>query len=268
LISFREWTPVTRVPPPPDWTAAAAAPPPLADGEVHLWFGTLDPSPEVARELTAMLSPDEEERARGFRYETLRRRFRVGRGVLRLLLGAYTGRPPSRLAFAYGPRGKPFLDDPPPPGAPPLHFNLGHSDAGWLLGVTRVGRLGVDLERLRPRRDVDELVEAHFSPREIAAFRSVDADARTRAFLAGWTRKEAFLKATGDGLAVELDSFDVTLEPGAPPAVRRAEGEHGPAGRWTLLHVEPSAGYVGAACIDGTGVRASGWRWAGGAPGR
>jgi 4'-phosphopantetheinyl transferase len=213
-----------------------------------------------------MLSPDEEERARRFRYEMLRRRFRVGRGVLRLLLGGYTGRPPNRLTFAYGPRGKPFLDN--PSGAPPLHFNLGHSDASWLLGVTRVGRLGVDLERVRPGRDVDGLIEAHFSPREIAAFRGVDAAARTRAFLAGWTRKEAFLKASGDGLAVELDSFDVTLGPGAPPAVTRVDGEHGPAGRWTLLHLEPTADYVGAACIDGTGVRPSGWRWAGGSPGR
>ena len=263
-ISFREWTPITSGPPPADRTAAAAAAiPPLAGDEVHLWFGTLDPAPDVVRELTAMLSPDEEERARRFRYETLRRRFRVGRGVLRLLLGAYTRRPPSRLAFSYGPGGKPFLDD--SPGAPPLHFNLGHSDAGWLLGVTRLGRIGVDLERLRPRRDVDELVEAHFAPQEIATFRGVDAADRTRAFLEGWTRKEAFLKASGEGLAVELDSFDVTLGPGTPSAVTRAEGEHGPADRWTLLHLEPSADYVGAACIDGTGVRASAWRWEGGA---
>ena len=129
---------------------AAASAPPLAAGEVHVWSVRLDPPAAEVERLGRFLSPDEWERANRFRFDRHRRQYVVGRGALRTLLGAYTGRAPEAVRFTYGHRGKPFLEPPlADPAAGTLHFNLSNSDELALVGFVLGPEIGVDVVLLR-----------------------------------------------------------------------------------------------------------------------
>ncbi len=230
----------------------AAPPPALGEGELHLWAIPLDPPPERLAALGAALSADEWERAHRFRFEIHRRRFVAGRGALRALLGGYLGIAPGRLAFTYGERGKPDLA----PGLVPrpLHFNLSHSHELGLLGVTWTREVGVDVEHLKPMDDLGTIAERFFAAAENASLRALPAEEHERAFFRCWTRKEAYLKAVGVGLAAPLDSFVVTLAPGEPARMLSLEGRAEAGARWRMWHLEPAPGYLGAAAIEGVEV--------------
>ena len=180
----------------------------LSGGVVHVWRFTLDPPVSLLARFEPTLNDDEHQRANRFRTETLRRRFLAGRGGLRAILGAALGCPPGEVAFAYGDHGKPRLA-----GADfgAFEFNLAHSH-GLALCAVSLGRvLGVDLEAIRPLENAERIIGRFFSPREQAEFLALPVPERQSAFFRGWSRKEAFLKATGTGLSTALDSFDVTL---------------------------------------------------------
>jgi 4'-phosphopantetheinyl transferase EntD len=140
----------------------------LGAADVHVWRADLDLPPERLSELTSELAADERERAEPFRLASLPARFLAARGQLRQILGRYLNMPPEQLRFRYGPSGKPVLA-----GAAEreLEFNLSHSDALALVAVTRIGRIGIDVERRRADLDVDEIAERFFSPRECAFLR-------------------------------------------------------------------------------------------------
>lgn len=190
-------------------TPARVAPkgPSLGEREVEVWHADLDRPPlEAVEPLKTLLSPDEQERAQRFFFERDRRRFIVGRATLRLLLSRYLDRPPEQLAFAYGPNGKPALDA---NGArPPIFFNVAHSDALALYAFTRLGDVGVDVERVRALPEWEQVAEAAFSPRELERLRACPAGRRREEFFHAWTRQEAVLKALGSGLgaAAVVDS--------------------------------------------------------------
>jgi 4'-phosphopantetheinyl transferase len=228
-------------------------------GTVDVWSASLEPPPRLEAHLSGYLSPDEKERAERFVFPRDRDRFVAGRAFLRLLLAQYLGVEPQALRFRYGPNGKPALAD----ERSDLHFNLAHSGPLAMCALARGSELGVDLERLRPLPDAEGVVRSAFSPREAARFRSLPETARLRAFYEGWTRKEAFLKALGHGLARPLDSFDVTLGPGEPPRLLRTLGDPAEAGRFSLHAVDPESGYVGAIAIPGNDwqLRHVRWRW-------
>lgn len=185
-----------------------SAAPPLFPAEVHVWAVDLSGSARREREL---LAPEERERAERFRFDRHRDRFTAARGALRSILGAYVGRAPRSLRFAEGAQGKPELPD-----AAGVHFNVSHSEAVALIAVGSVGPLGVDVEWHRPLEDLDELARRNFSARENARLAELAEERRAEAFFTCWTRKEAFVKALGEGLSHPLDSFDVTLAPGEP----------------------------------------------------
>lgn len=226
---------------------------PLPDDEVHIWRAWLDQPSEVVQELHEVLDGDERGRAERFRFERDRRRFVVGRGRLRLILGRYLSAAPADLRFAYGAHGKPTVA-----GAAdgrPLCFNVSHSDALAVYAVTRGRQLGVDVEAVRPMPDAEQLAARFFSPRENAAWRALGPGDKPAAFFRCWTRKEAFLKATGQGLAQPLDAFDVTLAPEAPARLLYVAGDPEAAARWTLRDLAPAAGYVAALAVEGQGWR-------------
>jgi 4'-phosphopantetheinyl transferase len=231
----------------------------LGERVVHLWSVALDPVPEIVAELRALLSSDEIQRAERFRFDRHRRRFIVGRGALRSILGSYLGRSPAELEFEYGPKGKPSLA--PSQGGDEFRFNLSHSSELGLYALARRQELGVDVEKLRPMPDAEQIAERFFSESERVALRAIPGEAKVDAFFNCWTRKEAYIKATGDGLSMPLDRFDVTLAPGEPAAMLRAEGGPDAALRWTLVHLDPAAGYVGALAIEGRDwqVQSSAW---------
>jgi 4'-phosphopantetheinyl transferase len=222
--------------------------PPLGD-DLHAWRIALEPPPGVVDRLAALLSPDERARADRFRFEADRDHFLVARGSLRSILARYTGIDPGRLRFRLGEFGKPELgaDD----GGDRLRFNLSHSGTLALLVVAAGRRVGVDLERLRPMADAERIAARFFSAREQSELRALPEPERLAAFFRVWTRKEAYIKAIGTGLATPLDGFAVSLAPGEPPRLLDVAGRPEEAARWAMLDFRPGSDYLGAAAVEG-----------------
>ena len=195
------------------------------------------------------LAPAERERAARFHFPRDRNRFIAGRGALRQILGRYLQTDPIKLQFTYGPHGKPALAQ----GAEEsgLQFNLAHSGGLALLAVTRSGKIGVDLERVRALKDAEGLVTRFFCPREIAAFQGLPEDQKPAAFFNLWTRKEAWLKAIGEGIGHSLNRVEVSFLPGEPARLLTLpEGPHA-AARWNLRDLAPAPGFAAALAISG-----------------
>jgi 4'-phosphopantetheinyl transferase len=218
---------------------------PLREDEVHIWRGSLSRRPgEIAR-LRDLLTPDEYGRADRYRFERDRSRYIVGRATLRLLLARYLDAAPNELEFGYGEFDKPYLD-----GGP--SFNLSHSGAVALYAFAAAGELGVDVELDDADLSRELIAERFFSPAEVSVLRSLPAGVQRRAFLTCWTRKEAFIKARGDGLSLALDSFDVTLAPSIPAALLRTAWCEEEAGQWSIEDLsDRRAGYIAAVALRG-----------------
>jgi 4'-phosphopantetheinyl transferase len=213
--------------------------------EIHLWTVPLDAPKADTRRISEMLSPDEQRRAEAFRFEKHRSSFIVGRGVLRSILGWYLLQPAKDIIFKYGAKGKPALGNSPKT----LHFNLAHSERRVVYAFSDACELGVDIELLRSLPESESIARNFFSPEECAQFFSVPADKRTEAFFNCWTRKEAYLKAIGDGLIVPLNSFQVSLIPGQPATFLNLIGDRYPISQWSLSHLDFPDGYIGALAI-------------------
>lgn len=253
----------------------------LPPGEIHLWMVALDADPAVVDSLARSLAADELERAARFRFDRHRRQYMVGRGALRALLGGYLGLTPGEVRFAYGPRGKPFLSVSTAPAssatgasaAPPaggLHFNLSNSHELALVGFLRGAEIGVDVEFLKPMPDLAQIAERFFSASERTALRQLPEDQKQEGFFNCWTRKEAYLKAVGEGLAAPLDSFDVTLVPGEPPRMLTLRGDADRAAGWCFRCFRPAPDYIGALAVEGGALPVRTFRFSPGAggPGR
>lgn len=233
----------------------AAAP---AAREVHLWAADLKPPPWRVAALRRLLTPDEIARADRFHFDRHRRRFIVRRGVLRRLLAYYLDRRPEELRFEEGEKGKPFVTQEAGDPESLLHFNLSDSKNLAVYAVTRGAELGVDVEILRPMPDAQQIAERFFSAEEQARLRQVPPERKARAFFNCWTRKEAYIKAIGEGLSEPLDRFSVTLLPEEPARFVHLGGDPRRAAGWTLLHMVPEDGSVGALALEGPGWRIGG----------
>lgn len=221
----------------------------LAPDTVHVWrTATEVPASRVAP-LYELLAPDERARAARFLYEEDRRRYTVARGVLRSLLGRYLDEEPTAVEFRYGGHGKPSLAG--TPGGRDVRFNLSHS-YGWALHAFAIGReVGVDVERVRPETDIMGVARHSFSPAEVEALTSLPTGQRREGFFNCWTRKEAFIKAHGEGIALGLSRFDVTLRPGEPAALLRFEGDPAEVSRWSMCALDAGEGYKAALAVEG-----------------
>jgi medium-chain acyl-[acyl-carrier-protein] hydrolase len=238
----------------PEWADL----PPLADGEVHVWRAALEQPADRLEVLRRTLAPDERQRAERFHFERDRRHFVAARGLLRTILGRYLDRDPGGLQFGYNPQGKPMLAG----EGSGLRFNLAHSHGLALFAVSRGRELGVDLERIRPEFAGEPVARRFFSPREVAALGVLTGERRHEAFFVCWTRKEAYLKATGKGLTLPLDCFDVSLLPGEPAALLATRHDPAEAGRWSLRALAPGRGYAGALAVEGSGWQLRCGQWA------
>ncbi|MEM9293799.1 MAG: 4'-phosphopantetheinyl transferase superfamily protein [Acidobacteriota bacterium] len=228
----------------------------LDSGEIHIWSTELEPGDRTVAELERLLTPDEVKRAYRFRFEHHQRRFIVGRGVLRRLLAGYLNQDPRDLRFLYGEKGKPSL-----PESLGLRFNLSHSETLALYALSCDTELGVDVEQLRPMPDAEQIAERFFSVSERDTLRSIPSERKSEAFFNCWTRKEAYIKATGDGLSMPLDRFDVTLAPEDEPRMLSAEGSTEKAAHWSMRHLNPKPGYVGALAVPLRSYRLRCWEW-------
>ena len=231
----------------------------LSSDEVHIWRAALDLAPPQVHYLRDILSEDEVQRADRFAFERDRKHFTVARGLLRLVLSRYLNSDPRQLRFCYSPYGKPALIL--PAGADSLFFNVSHAHGLALYALARGSELGVDIEYVRPIPEVERIAQQFFSAQEQATLQALPEDQRLAAFFMCWTRKEAYIKARGEGLSLPLDQFNVSLAPGAPAkllAVASDEREHT---RWALQSLDPGPGYVAALAIAGQGWIARCWRW-------
>ncbi len=229
--------------------------PTLGDAEVHVWCADLDQAPEP---YTALLSADEISRAQRFHFESDRHRFMVGRGVLRILLGKYLKLAPAQIEFDYGSHGKPVLAA---RLASPVCFNLAHSHTLALYAVTRQRALGVDVEALRPLLEAQTLVHQFFSPEEKAELEALPPDQRLEVFFNGWTRKEAYLKARGEGMTYSLDQFSVTMSPTQPAKLLKVKEGADELARWALQRLAPAPDYVGAIAVEGHSWDLTQWQF-------
>ncbi len=217
--------------------------------DIHLWRANLDVPADVREALGRTLSADEVARARRTQLPRDRRRLEVSRGILRRLLSSYTGIPAANLQIRYGSHGKPALSGPAADHG--VHFSLSHSGDLLLIGMARSGPVGVDVERIQPRRHAERIVRRYWTPREQDAFHAAPRDRKPQAFLDGWTRKEACAKAVGVGIWTGVERFEVALGPGEPPRLLSVDGDPDAASGWRLLHLLPMPGYVGALALRG-----------------
>jgi 4'-phosphopantetheinyl transferase len=218
---------------------------PLSADEVRIWRSHVAGSQGIEACL-ADLDDEERERASHFRREADRARFARSHAALRRLLGAELGCKPSELGFAAGERGKPFLAD-----NAGLQFNLSHSGDYALCALTLERDVGVDVERERPKESSPEIARRFFSEAEVRDLEALPPEEQQAAFFRTWASKEAFIKATGRGLAQPLSSFDVSL---TGPA-RLVSVRSGNAGDWDLRALDVATGYAGAVVCAGKGWR-------------
>jgi 4'-phosphopantetheinyl transferase len=234
-------------------------PPPaltLENDEIHLWQTNLERATEAVEQLSATLSTEERARAERFYFPQHRQRFTVARAILRRILGQYLGIAPERVEFAYNLRGKPELTA---NCGLWLQFNLSHCEGLALYGVTRERRIGVDLEKLRPVEDLEKLVERFYSAAEFRIISHLPPEARRIAFFRGWTAKEAYLKATGEGLAGGLEQVEVSLTAGKPLRLLKLPG-NAPVSGWSLFSPDVHPDYMAAVAVEGSELRLRYWQ--------
>jgi 4'-phosphopantetheinyl transferase len=216
---------------------------------IDIWRVRLVPHELPEQDLQGILARDEVARASRFHLEDDRRRYIKCRGALRILLGRYLEMPPAEICFRYENNGKPEMAT--PQDSRGLRFNVSHSGGLALIAVGSGRGIGVDIEMVRPRLDFLDIAKRFFSTREVQAILKLRENKRQEAFVACWTRKEAFLKATGVGMSYPLTEFSVTVDPLGPAALCEVRGDSDIVNRWSLADVLPGEGYRGALAYEG-----------------
>jgi 4'-phosphopantetheinyl transferase len=231
---------VTETEPTPQWATGAGVAGPPPEDAVHVWWLSLAASPGSLEDGSALLEPGERERAARFVHTLDHDRFVAGRVRLRRLLSRYLDTPPERLRFQEGSHGKPAVL-----GRPDCHFNFSRSGARGLCAVTAAGPVGVDLETLRPLPDALAIALGFFAAKEQEALHALPSAERELGFFRAWTRKEALIKATGEGLSRRLAGFEVSVD--ADARLLTIEGDE--ATRWVLRSFAPERGFVAALAL-------------------
>jgi 4'-phosphopantetheinyl transferase len=213
----------------------------LGSREVQVWGIWLSGSDASLDYYRSTLSPEELQRAGRFRFENLRHSYTRSRGSLRLLLAHYLGCPPNQIELTCRPKGKPILRD-----SSRIDFNASHSGEMALYAFTVGCEVGIDVEKIRKLDEPESIATRFFSMAEASELLSLTPEQRGPAFFRCWTRKEAYVKAIGEGLSIPLDCFQVTLLPEVPARFVQIAGDMGKAADWTLDHLELAPGYLGA----------------------
>jgi 4'-phosphopantetheinyl transferase len=212
--------------------------PVLDHGQLHMWSGLYN---EANQHRGRTLARDERLRSQQFRFAHDRGMFLYSHGLLRGLLAGYAGLLPEDIEFGYTKFGKPYLQQ--GPGSDRIDFNLSHSGDVVLIGVAKNLPVGVDVEKIKPLADLSQIAARYFSDSEQSDLSTLSGAARTAAFYHCWTRKEAVIKASGEGLSMALDTFRVSLLPGEPARlINSADGR-----KWMLQDLSPADGYAAAA---------------------
>mgnify|MGYP001378143252 CR=1 FL=1 len=229
----------------------------IGNGHVHVWYVDLSAADTCVPTPESVLSLDERARAARLVQGENRRRFVVSRAVLRCLLSQYAEVAPEQLRFDYGPHGKPELAS---TGlAQGLGFNMSHSGDVILYAVARGRSIGIDVEHERPRSNFMRIAERFFSVEEYEALHAFPDRDRPSAFFRCWTRKEAYVKARGDGIAAGLDTFSVSMD--EEPCLLRSDEGPAEVARWSMADIVVEDGYVSTLCAEGRELIVSHFVW-------
>lgn len=222
----------------------------LRPGEISVFSVPLAASPARIAYFERNLAPEERDRAHRFRTPALQEAFILARGTLRAILGRCLNLPPAEVQLDYGERGKPRIA-----GGHELRFNLSHSGGRALYALSLDREIGVDLEQITPTTDCELIARHFFSAGEIRDLMSLPAGQRDDAFFTCWTRKEAYIKACGEGLSLALDAFRVSLLPGEPARLE-APADPRP---WSLFDVRPGPDHAAALAAEGSASALRAW---------
>jgi len=231
----------------------------LRANEVHVWRALSNVSTGEIESLQSMLVDEELEQARRFYFEKDRRRWMMAHAILRMVLGRYLDIDPRELRFRTNTYGKPSLAYP-HTGAH-LHFNLSHSGDLVLYAFAYDRQVGVDVEYMRTGIEYTDLAASHFSAHERAALHALPEALQEEAFFLCWSRKEAYIKARGQGLSLPLDQFDVSLVPGGPASLLGSREDLQATKRWSLRALAPGERYAGALVAEGFDWQLCCWQW-------
>ena len=220
----------------------------ISTDHVDIWLASTDPAQRQLRAYEALLSPAELVRLEKFRVDFKYREYIVTRGLLRQVLTKTAGLDITGVEFDYGEHGKPSLAG--HAGGENISFNVSHSNGVVLVALTRGGRLGVDLEKIRPKAEWRSLAEHYFSAAEVRALDGYPDEAGLKAFFTCWTRKEAFVKALGGGISYGLKEFDVSIDPDEACAALTVRSKQEDASRWLIKNLPVPATHVAALALD------------------
>jgi 4'-phosphopantetheinyl transferase len=238
--------------------AQAQLPRPFPRGRIDVWRLRLDEPPTEAS-ATIILSPDEAKRANRFHFERDRIYFSQCRSTLRRLLASYLAMPAAEISFEYLASGKPRLIAAQNPHG--LQFNVSHSANMALIAVGSYHQLGVDIEKIRADVDTTSLAERFFSLRERAGLQALPEQLGVSGFFACWTRKEAFLKATGEGLSFPLADFSVSTHPDRDPVLEEIKGNTEAGKQWFLADLSVAPGFRATVATGHSRSRVETYAW-------
>jgi 4'-phosphopantetheinyl transferase len=221
--------------------------PDLQPDIVNVWVRTLQASSAIESACYEVLTSEERERAARYRVGRPRNDFILTRGTLRSLLARYVGMTPQGLSFRYSEYGKPIVD-----GPFDLRFNVSHTDGLALIAFARTREIGIDVEKIKAAPDARKLAERFFSVREHHFLECLSGEELQVAFFRCWTRKEAYIKARGEGLSLPLHQFDVSVAPNESRALLATRPDPFEASRWILQDLPVSHGYVAALAVEET----------------
>lgn len=248
-----------KIPAKIEWRIAPNTPPPLSVAVVHVWRMWLSQPVDAVAALRQTLSADERARMGRLRRPEARERFAITRGLLRATLAFHLQISPADVRFDYLPQGKPVLAHP----ETDVRFNISHSREMILCAVTRTRRVGIDGEFFRHIREMEKFAVRFFSENEREWLASVSPAEKSRVFFEIWTRKEAYLKACGDGVTRHLRGIDVRPAPADPSAIGQiADRPAGETARWRLATFTPAPDAIGAIAVEGdTLPELRFWQW-------
>ncbi|HKM76096.1 MAG TPA: 4'-phosphopantetheinyl transferase superfamily protein [Candidatus Bathyarchaeia archaeon] len=219
----------------------------LSDDDIHLWYSSLDLPATSLNGLETTLDEDEQKRANRFCFERERARFVACHGLLRRILGHYVDSDPSELRFSYNPNGKPSLRE--RFGGDRIQFSLSHSSGCAIYAVTLNRKIGVDLERIAPIPELEQIVNHFFSDQEKSVFHLLADNEKQTAFFKTWAAKEAYVKACGEGLT-HLNRIAISLEPSKFKCSLKNGSEIWENSHWWLEQLRPASNFIAAVVAE------------------
>jgi 4'-phosphopantetheinyl transferase len=222
---------------------------------IDLWQASMDVDDGLLLQLAGLLEEGERQKAASIKLEPPRRRFIASRAILRSILSRYLGMLPGEIPFQFNPHGKPYLSL--PPGTPDMSFNISHSGGLCLAAVTRSRAVGIDVERMREDIAFEAMARRFFSEEECAAIMSQPPPLQKAAFYRCWTRREAYVKARGESMALMLSKVAVSVEDGEPARVIWCSSHPGDPACYTLTDLDAGPGFAACIAYEGKDARLS-----------